>query len=198
MLVLGILGLTMTAETPSLPRRRVASPRRVSGLFFATVLAWVALDQVTKQIATAVFATSPVDLGFVRLVDVRNQNAAFGIPGFPGLFIGVTVLVVALVLRALPRIDRPALGVAYGLVVGGALGNVLDRLFRAPGFPGGAVVDFIDLGWFPVFNLADSGITVGAVFLALLLTQLDREERVAERERARHRSVRPDPQSPRT
>jgi len=188
----------MTAETPAPPRRRVASQRRVCGLFFATAVAWMALDQLSKQIATSLFATNPVDLGFVRLVDVRNPNAAFGIPGFPGLFIGVTVLVVVLVLRALPRIDRPALGLAYGLVVGGALGNVIDRLFRAPGFPNGAVVDFIDLGWFPVFNLADSGITVGAALLALLLTQLDREERAAERERARHRSVRPDPQSPRT
>ncbi len=53
--------------------------------------------------------------------------------------------------------------VAAGLVVGGALGNVADRLFRGPGWLAGGVVDFIDLQWFPIFNIADMAVNVGAV-----------------------------------
>jgi signal peptidase II len=147
---------------------------------FALVAAFVvAADQLTKLYAVRVFARQPLDLGLVRLVDVRNPNAAFSIPGFPGLFIIVTVVVVVLVARVLRHTDVPLLGTAYGLVVGGALGNATDRVFRAPGFPSGAVVDWIDLGWFPVFNLADSAITVGAALLLLLLSRIDRRERAA-------------------
>lgn len=185
------------ASTRVLFRRRVWPPRRVARLFAIVTLVWVALDQLTKLTAVRVFAADPVDLGFVRLVDVRNEGAAFGIPGFPGLFLAVTVVVVTLVLRALPHADRPALGLAYGLVVGGALGNGLDRIFRSPGFPSGAVVDFIDLGWFPVFNVADSGITVGATLLVLLLTQVERSQGSATSEQAEQRSVRPATQPPR-
>jgi signal peptidase II len=66
------------------------------------------------------------------------------------------------------------MAVALGLVVGGALGNLTDRAFRAgDGFLGGGVIDFVDLQWWPVFNVADSGVVVGAVLLFLL--QLNEE-----------------------
>ena len=145
----------------------------------AVAAVWVVLDQATKLLATRVFAAEPVDLGWVRLVDVRNENAAFGIPGFPGLFLLVTVVVVTLVVRTLPRTDSVSVGAVYGMVIGGALGNGIDRLFRAPGFPAGGVVDFIDLGWWPVFNIADIGITCGAALLVLLLSRAEREQREA-------------------
>jgi signal peptidase II len=61
---------------------------------------------------------------------------------------------------------------AVGLIVGGAIGNLLDRLFRAPGWFRGAVVDFIDLQWWPIFNVADIGVTVGGALL-LLTSVLD-------------------------
>jgi signal peptidase II len=61
----------------------------------------------------------------------------------------------------------PSHAVVLGLVCGGALGNVVDRLFREDGWMRGGVVDFIDLQWFPVFNLADSAITLGAVAIVL-------------------------------
>lgn len=178
--------------------RRVWPPRRVARLFAVLAPVWVLLDQVTKFIAVRVFADSPMDLGFVRLVDVRNEGAAFGIPGFPGLFLVVTTVVVGLVLRALPRTDRPALGIAYGLVVGGAIGNGLDRIFRSPGFPGGGVVDFIDLGWFPVFNVADAGITVGAALLVLLLTLMEPPPEPEPLEESERQSIRPATQPPRS
>jgi len=150
---------------------RAPAVRRATALFGAVALAWLALDQVTKQIAVTTFGERPVDLGFARLVLVRNPDAAFGIPGFPGMFLIVTVVVLVLVARTLPRVTSVAVAVAYGLVVGGALGNAIDRVVRPPGFPAGAVIDFIHLGpWFPwTFNVADSGITVGAAFLIVAL-----------------------------
>lgn len=179
------------------PRRRVASRRAVYTLFTAVFVVWLVVDQVTKELATRLFAPQPIDLGWVRLVDVRNPNAAFSIPGFPGLFPLVTVVVVVLVLRVLPTTDRLGLAFAYGLVTAGAVGNVIDRVFRDPGFPSGAVVDFIDLGWWPVFNFADCAIVVGAALVALQVGRVDREEREAARTAATQpASVRPDPQPP--
>jgi signal peptidase II len=156
--------------------------------------AWFLLDQATKAWAVArLEGREAIDLGVLDLRFVRNPGGAFGIPGlFPGLFVLVTVVVVVLVLRALPRTDRLWLAAAYGLVTGGALGNVADRLFRDPGFPSGMVVDFLDLRWWPVFNVADVGIVSGAALIALLLLVVDREERASEQVRASHRSIRPE------
>lgn len=187
---------TVPAEPPPVARRRARSPRVVSAVFGVVAALWVVADQVLKAIAIREWGPRPVDLGWVELVDVRNVNAAFGIPGFPGLFLMVTVVVLVLVVRALPRTDRVLLGVAYGLVVGGAVGNAIDRVIRPPFFPAGAVVDWIDLGWWPVFNLADSGIVVGAGLIAVLLSRVDREERQAAAARQPQVSVRPDPQVP--
>ena len=160
---------------------------------------WLILDQASKVLAVQTLETSGriVDLGVLDLRVIRNPGGAFGFPGFPGLFVIVTVLVLVLVLRALPSTDRLSLAVAYGLVTGGALGNVADRLFRAPGFPSGHVVDFFDLRWWPVFNIADIGIVTGALSIALLLTIADREARASHRRRA-HGSVRPDTTTPRS
>lgn len=178
----------------ALPRRPLPG-RLVSVTTFGVAAIWLLLDQATKVLAVAHLPATGVtgaELGVFDLRLVRNPGGAFGIPGFPGLFLIVTALVVILVVRALPRTDRLMLAVVYGLVTGGALGNVADRLLREPGFPSGHVVDFIDLGWWPVFNLADIGIVVGAVGIAVLLTIVDREERAAEAERAARQSVRPE------
>jgi signal peptidase II len=162
---------------------RAGSARRTATVFALVATVWVALDQATKLLAVRVFDDNPVDLGWIRLVDVRNENAAFGIPGFPGLFLIVTVVVLTLVIRSLPRTDSVAVAAVYGLIVGGALGNAVDRVFRAPGFPAGAVVDFLDLGWWPVFNVADIGITCGAALLVVLLWRAERREPAGERSR---------------
>jgi signal peptidase II len=155
-----------------------ARQRRAMYVLWAMVaVGWLVLDQVTKALAVARLENrGAIDLGVLDLRVIRNPGGAFGIPGFfPGLFVIVTVIVVVLVVRALPQTDRRLLLFAYGLVVGGALGNVIDRIVRDPGFPSGHVVDFIDLRWWPVFNVADIGICVGAGLIALLLGKVERE-----------------------
>jgi signal peptidase II len=130
-------------------------------------LAVVALDQLTKAWAMHNLADGPVDVvGPVRFALTRNTAGAFGLGGalVPFLAVGALVLVVALVTRA-DVIARPGLALAAGLVLGGALGNLVDRLARSPGLLRGAVVDFVDLRWWPVFNLADAAITCGCLLL---------------------------------
>lgn len=147
---------------------------RIDPLFALVAALVVLVDQAVKAYAVVVWAERPVDLGLVRLVAVRNPNGAFSLPGFPGMFLIVLVVVLVLVLRALPHAPGRTAVLAYGLVVGGALGNGVDRVVRAPGFPAGAVVDWIDLGWFPVFNVADIAINIGAALLVLMLSRAER------------------------
>lgn len=93
---------------------------------------------------------------------------AFGQGRGLGPVIGVVAIgVVVALLVSLRRGSSSLGGVGVGLVIGGALGNVVDRLFRGDAWFRGAVVDFIDLQWFPVFNIADIAINVGAGLLIL-------------------------------
>ena len=91
--------------------------------------------------------------------------------------IGVAVLLV----RAVRRTRDPLMVVGLSLVLGGALGNLVDRLFRAPGFLKGAVVDFVHVGSFPTFNVADSAITIGAVIIVIWAVRTDLIEQRAAR-----------------
>lgn len=150
------------------------------------------LDQATKLLAVETLTKNdPVD-SWLPLVEWRlltNPDAAFGIPGFTGMFLVVTVVVVVLIARALPRADRLSMALAYGLVVGGALGNAGDRVFR--GFPNGEVVDFVDIGFWPTFNVADTGIVVGAAMIVVLLLRAEREARRGQQANSGRESVRP-------
>jgi signal peptidase II len=92
--------------------------------------------------------------------------------------------VAAYIVRTLPRLRSLGWTVTLGLLLGGALGNLVDRLARAPGFARGAVVDFIHLPHFATFNVADSAITVGAL-LAVLLSLRGIEVDGAQREHGR-------------
>ena len=161
-------------------------------------LIWLILDQATKVLAVELLENQGrvIDLGVMDLNTIRNSGGAFGIPGLPGMFVVVTIVVLVLVIRALPKTDRLSLALAYGLVCGGALGNVADRLFRTPGFPSGAVVDFFDLRWWPIFNIADIGIVTGALAIAILMTLIEREQKQAEAQRLANGSVRPDTSTP--
>jgi len=125
------------------------------------------LDALTKQWAMTALADKPIDLfGSVRLNLVHNKAGAFGLGGAFVPFLAVAALVFVVVMVAVGTAStRLSLAVALGLVLGGAFGNVLDRVFRSPGFLRGAVVDFVDLGFWPVFNLADSAITCGCILL---------------------------------
>jgi signal peptidase II len=84
-----------------------------------------------------------------------------------GAFIGMlAIVVIAILLLTMRKQGNVVSVIATGCIIGGALGNVVDRVFRGSGFMGGAVVDFIDLRWWPVFNVADIGIVCGAIAVA--------------------------------
>lgn len=134
----------------------------------------VALDQATKWFALRGLDDGPIALFWgIDLRLVFNTGSAFGVGADLSPFIAVASVVVVVVLLRTGRglAGWPAnLGIA--LVVGGAIGNLIDRVARAgDGVLGGAVVDFVDLGWWPVFNLADAAITVGAPLLVLALAR---------------------------
>jgi signal peptidase II len=160
---------------PEAPRRTVRRPLAVwVGLSVAVVL--VVLDQVTKEVAERQLEPGR----FVSFIGdsigwqlVYNPGGAFGIPAPWWIFLAVTVVVTIIVLRALPHTTNLWHATAYGLLLAGAIGNVLDRLFRpgdlGGGFGRGYVVDFVAWGTFPRFNVADSAITVGFVLLVISL-----------------------------
>ena len=151
----------MSAPAPTLQQ---SSAR---GIAAAIAVLVVLLDQITKSWALSVLADDPIELFWtLRLRLAFNTGAAFSLgTGFPWLFVvlGVIVLAVLGVLAFRTRLSRGAT-VALGLVAGGAVGNLADRIFRGHG---GAVVDFIDLQWWPVFNLADAAICIGVVLILL-------------------------------
>lgn len=135
----------------------------------------VALDQVTKQWAMQSLAgEAPRHVVWTLQWNLaRNQGMAFSTGQNLGPLIGLVAVVIAAVVVRWSRQHRgPLATVAAGLVVGGALGNVADRLFRDGGWMRGAVVDFIDFQWFPIFNVADIGVDVGAgLFILWSLTR---------------------------
>jgi len=126
-------------------------------------------DQLTKVWALASLADGPIHvLGTLRLALVRNTAAAFGLGGglVPLLALAALGVVVYLIVSGAAA-SRLPVAIAMGLLLGGAVGNLADRVFRAPGLLRGAVVDFIDLQFWPVFNVADMGISCGCVMLVL-------------------------------
>jgi signal peptidase II len=133
-------------------------------------LAVVAVDQLTKHWALDRLSRGDIHLVWtLRLSLERNTGAAFSVGGGRGGIIAILALVVVvLTFRAGWVLERKLSLVAVGLVLGGAIGNLADRAFRdGSGFLGGAVVDFIDLQWWPVFNVADMAVVSGAILLAL-------------------------------
>ncbi len=131
----------------------------------------VAVDQLTKWWALVALDDRDIDLVWtLRLHLVHNTGAAFGLGQGLEVLIAVVaflfVIMVAWVSWGGRRLALPP--VLLGMILGGAIGNLADRAVRAgDGFLGGAVVDFIDLQWWPVFNAADSAIVVAGVILVL-------------------------------
>ena len=148
-------------------RAHFGASRFVAGLVTALV---VVSDQLTKRWALGeLSADKTIDVFWtLRFNLVFNSGMAFSQGQGLGRIIGMLALGVVVVLSFTlrnPMSLRTTIGT--GLVIGGALGNIGDRLFRGGGWMRGAVVDFIDFQWFPVFNVADSAVTVGAGFLIL-------------------------------
>jgi signal peptidase II len=138
-----------------------------------TALLSIGVDQATKALVVATLEGKPPVrvIGQVLTIDVRrNSGAAFSFaPAATVLFTCMAVAVAVLIVIEAPRLRSVGWAVALGLLLAGSVGNLLDRLLRAPGIGRGAVVDFIDLQHFAVFNVADSCLTCGAV-LAIWLS----------------------------
>lgn len=143
---------------------------RLAGLLYATAVGAYLLDRVTKLWVEGSLAGRPpirVIPGVLQLAYTTNSGGAFGLgQSAPLLFAGATIVVAGVIVVASLRLGRPLVAVALGLVLGGALGNLTDRAFNGSGLSG-RVTDFIDFRIWPVFNVADSAIVVGAVLLAL-------------------------------
>jgi signal peptidase II len=147
-----------------------ARARRGSlGLPLAVAAAVLLVDQLTKRWAVSELTDRNIDLWWTLRFNLSyNSGMAFGRGEGFGPIIGVVALVVVCgFLLTLRRQGDRLSNVAAGLVIGGALGNVADRLFRSPGWFRGGVVDFIDAQWWPIFNVADIAITVGGVLLVV-------------------------------
>ncbi|MGH3714005.1 MAG: signal peptidase II [Micromonosporaceae bacterium] len=163
-------------ETP-VPATAGGLRGRVLGWLLASALTVLAVDIASKVIAVSTLeGRAAVRLlgGAVYLVLTRNTGAAFSLgQGYTVVLTLVAVVVIAVIIRFSRRLGSVPWAVVLGLILGGATGNLVDRLFRAPGPMRGAVIDFISVfddsgGVWPVFNLADSALVVG-VGIALLL-----------------------------
>lgn len=136
----------------------------------------VVADQLTKWWVVATLPGSPIVLieDFLQLRYLTNKGAAFSMLEGAGSIIAlVAIAAIVFIVVVAGGLDIRREAVALGLVLGGAAGNLLDRVFRGEGLLDGGVVDFIDFSFFPAFNVADSAITVGAA-LALLFAFLHR------------------------
>ena len=143
---------------------------RAAFVLFATAAVAYGLDRLTKTWAASALPGDPIDVipGVLTIRFTENSGGAFSIgQSAPWFFVAVTSAVVIAILATSFRHTNRLVAASLGLVLGGALGNLTDRAFRGPGFRG-RVVDFIDLHVWPVFNLADTAIVVGAILLAVV------------------------------
>jgi signal peptidase II len=169
-------GGTPLTDDQAAPATGPADPapagRRRVGALLTIALAVLAADLISKTIVVATLSDrSPVRLlgGFLKLTESRNPGAAFSIgPSMTVVFSAIAVGVIVFILRTSRRIRSAAWAISLGLLLGGATGNLADRLFRYPGPFRGYVVDWIWLPHWPIFNLADSSIVCGGVLAVLL------------------------------
>jgi signal peptidase II len=148
---------------------RVQHRRPRLRLVFATAVAALVVDVVTKAIAVGVLVPGqrvPLIGDHVSYALTRNAGAAFswGIAYTAELALVVGVIIAVLAWRS-RHVVSTAAAIAVGLVLGGAAGNLADRVFRSPGPLRGAVVDFVAIGWGPIFNAADVCVVVGVAIL---------------------------------
>jgi signal peptidase II len=159
------LSSTDPAESSSL------SPSRYRLLFALVAVSAYAVDLGTKLLAVAHLTPGdPVDVidGLLRLNLLRNPGAAFSTGTSYTLVLTIIALIAAgVVIRFGRRLGDPVWAVALGLLLAGVCGNLTDRLFRAPGFLRGHVVDFLELPHWPVFNVADMLIDAAVILIII-------------------------------
>tara|TARA_Y100001970_G_C13680370_1_gene577408 strand:- start:58 stop:555 length:498 start_codon:yes stop_codon:yes gene_type:complete len=140
----------------------------------------LAIDQVTKILAVAKLEDrEPIDLFWtLRLNVIRNKGASFSLGTAYTSLLAVVAILAAIAIFTLSKSAKtPVSSAFFGVVLGGVLGNVIDRIFRSRGgFLNGGVVDFIDFQWWPIFNVADMALVVGLPILLILRLREDRED----------------------
>ncbi|MDH6543220.1 signal peptidase II [Streptomyces lavendulae] len=152
---------------PEAPRGR----RRITALLVVAVLAYL-VDLGSKMLVVARLEHQPpirVLGDLLQFNAIRNPGAAFGFgEAFTIIFTCIAATVIVVIVRLARKLYSLPWAIALGLLLGGALGNLTDRIFRSPGVFRGAVVDFIAPAHFAVFNLADSAIVCGGILIVLL------------------------------
>jgi signal peptidase II len=145
--------------------------RRIFALLLVAALVYL-LDLGTKLLVVAKLEHhAPVEVvgSLLRLEVIRNRGAAFSMGEALTIFLTlIAVAVIVVIARIARKLYSLPWGIALGLLLGGAFGNLTDRLFRSPGVFEGAVVDFIAPAHFAVFNFADSAIVCGGILIVLL------------------------------
>ncbi len=147
---------------------------KLARLYSLALVIW-SIDFLTKNWAlqNLTGASKKVIGTFLQVTLHKNPGAAFSFAtGFTIIFTSISIGVLLFILRYSPRIISTGWIVVAGLVLGGVLGNLSDRIFREPSFLYGHVIDWIELPNWPIFNIADSSIVIAAV-IAFVLTVLD-------------------------
>jgi lipoprotein signal peptidase len=200
------------ASRPSAPGVTPARPRRRLAVVLVVAAVVLAADIISKTIVVATLSgrqcltggivpsPPPIRLlgGVLTLCESRNPGAAFGIGGTSTtiVFTAIALGVIAFIIRTSRQIYSLPWAVALGLLLGGATGNLTDRIFRSPGPFRGWVVDWIQLPHWPVFNLADSSISCGVVLFVLLAARGHRLDGTTHPGTGRSARDRPDADHP--
>jgi len=157
----------------------VTGARRLAAWLYATAGMTYLADRLTKLWAERSLAGRPpvtVIPGVLQLNYTTNSGGAFGLgQSAPWVFAAATIVVAAAIVASSFRLRNALAAVSLGLILGGAFGNLTDRAVRGDGLLSGRVVDFIDFHVWPVFNLADSAIVIGALLLAVGGIRRERE-----------------------
>lgn len=150
----------------------VPPSRTLLWLTLTVAVAVLVIDQLTKLWAVAALEGQPpvrIIGSILRFNFVRNPGAAFSLgSGFTIIFTVIALGVAVVIVRTARTLGSAAWAVALGGLLGGALGNVIDRIFREPSVLRGHVVDFIEITHWPVFNVADMAITCSAILMVVL------------------------------
>ncbi|MFG2719574.1 signal peptidase II [Streptomyces sp. NPDC048416] len=159
------------ADEQPAPSEQPKGKRKIAVLFAVAAFAYL-LDLGSKLLVVARLEHhEPVRIigDLLQLNAIRNAGAAFGIgEAFTVIFTIIAATVIVVIARLARKLYSLPWAIALGLLLGGALGNLTDRIFRSPGIFKGEVVDFIAPEGFAVFNLADSAIVCGGILIVIL------------------------------
>ncbi|MEU7277715.1 signal peptidase II [Streptomyces sp. NPDC045431] len=166
-----IIGTPDVDDEAAAPAEQPKGGRRIVALFAVALVAYL-LDLGTKMLVVAKLEHhEPIEVigELLTFRAVRNPGAAFGMgEAFTVIFTVIAATVIVVIIRLARKLYSLPWALALGLLLGGALGNLTDRIFRSPGVFRGAVVDFIAPAHFAVFNLADTAIVCGGFLIVIL------------------------------